>query len=44
MVAERIQAKKDKNFARADEIRIILSQKGIMLEDTKEGTRWKIKN
>ena len=44
MVAERIQAKKDKNFARADEIRIILSQKGIMLEDTKEGTRWKTKN
>jgi cysteinyl-tRNA synthetase len=44
MIAERIQAKKDKNFKRADEIRTELTGKGIILEDTKEGTRWKIKN
>ncbi len=43
LVAERIQAKKDKNFARADEIRKQLLDEGIILEDTKDGTRWKIK-
>ncbi|HNW29447.1 MAG TPA: cysteine--tRNA ligase [Spirochaetota bacterium] len=44
MIAERIQSKKDKNFKRADEIRAVLTEKGIILEDTKEGTRWKIKS
>jgi cysteinyl-tRNA synthetase len=44
MIAERIQAKKDKNFKRADEIRAELTGKGVILEDTKEGTRWKIKS
>ena len=44
MINERIQAKKDKNFRRADEIRAILTGKGIVLEDTKEGTRWKTKS
>ncbi len=44
MINERIQAKKDKNFKRADEIRAILTGKGIVLEDTKEGTRWKTKS
>jgi cysteinyl-tRNA synthetase len=44
MIAERISAKKEKKFARADEIRGILTGKGIILEDTKEGTRWKIKS
>jgi cysteinyl-tRNA synthetase len=39
-VAERTQAKKDKNFARADEIRDQLKDAGIQLEDTREGTRW----
>lgn len=43
LVEERIQAKKDKNFARADEIRDGLLAEGIILEDTKEGTRWKKK-
>ena len=43
LVAERIQAKKDKNFTRADEIRKQLLDEGIILEDTKDGTRWKIK-
>ena len=44
MIEERIKAKKEKKFARADEIRTELIEKGIILEDTKEGTRWKIKN
>jgi len=43
LVNERIQAKKDKQFARADEIREILKNEGIILEDTKDGTRWKRK-
>jgi cysteinyl-tRNA synthetase len=43
LVQERIQAKKDKNFKRADEIRDMLKEEGIILEDTKDGTRWKRK-
>jgi len=41
LVAERIAAKKSKNFARADQIRAQLAETGIVLEDTKEGVRWK---
>lgn len=41
LIAERQQARKDKNFARADEIRDELLNKGIVLEDTREGVRWK---
>ncbi|MBR5970289.1 MAG: cysteine--tRNA ligase [Lachnospiraceae bacterium] len=41
MIAERTAAKKEKNFARADEIRATLLEKGIVLEDTREGVRWK---
>lgn len=41
LIAERQQARKDKNFARADEIRDTLLEKGIVLEDTREGVRWK---
>ena len=41
LIAERQQARKDKNFARADEIRDELTAKGIILEDTREGVRWK---
>ncbi len=43
LVEERTEAKKNKNFKRADEIRDTLLAQGIVLEDTKEGTRWKIK-
>jgi cysteinyl-tRNA synthetase len=41
LIAERAAAKKARNFARADEIRAQLSAQGIILEDTKEGVRWK---
>ena len=41
LIAERQQARKEKNFARADEIRAELLKKGIVLEDTREGVKWK---
>ena len=41
MIAARQQARKDKNFALADEIRGQLLLKGIVLEDTREGVKWK---
>lgn len=41
LIEERIQARKDRNFSRADEIRDVLKEKGIILEDTPQGTRWK---
>lgn len=40
-IEERKAAKKEKNFARADEIRSELLEKGIILEDTREGVKWK---
>jgi cysteinyl-tRNA synthetase len=43
LIAERNQARKAKNFARSDEIRGQLHERGVILEDTKEGTRWKRK-
>jgi len=43
LVEERIQAKKNKDFKRSDEIRDMLKNEGIILEDTKDGTRWKRK-
>ena len=41
MIAMRQQARKDKNFALADEIRGKLLSMGILLEDTREGVKWK---
>ncbi|MBE6891863.1 MAG: cysteine--tRNA ligase [Ruminococcaceae bacterium] len=41
LIAERQQAKKDKNYARADEIRDGLKARGIILEDTPTGAKWK---
>lgn len=41
LIAERQQARADKNFARADEIRDLLKEQGIVLEDTAQGIRWK---
>lgn len=41
MIEERISAKKNKDYALADEIRNKLKDKGIVLEDTPQGTIWK---
>ena len=43
LVAERTKAKQQRNFARSDAIRNELLEKGILLEDSKEGVRWKRK-
>jgi cysteinyl-tRNA synthetase len=43
LVEERDQAKRRRDFKRADAIRNELSGMGILLEDSKEGTRWKRK-
>jgi cysteinyl-tRNA synthetase len=43
LVAERTQAKKARNFARADAIRVELMGKGVAIEDGKDGVRWKRK-
>ena len=40
MIAKRAQAKKDRDFAMADQIRDELTTKGIVLKDTREGTKW----
>ena len=41
LIQERQAARKERNFARADEIRDELLAKGIILEDTREGVKWK---
>jgi cysteinyl-tRNA synthetase len=43
LVAERTTAKKHRNFARADQIRQELADKGVVIEDSKDGVRWKRK-
>ncbi|MED5019926.1 cysteine--tRNA ligase [Paenibacillus chibensis] len=43
LIAERVQARKDKNWGRADEIRDLLAAQGIVLEDTAQGMRWRRK-
>ena len=40
LIEERQTARKEKNFARADEIRNLLLEKGIVLKDTREGVKW----
>ncbi|WP_429951385.1 cysteine-tRNA ligase [Enterococcus sp. AZ170] len=41
LLLERNQARKNRDFARSDEIRDLLKDKGITLEDTAQGTRWR---
>ena len=41
LIQQRKDAKKDKNFARADEIRQSLLDQGVVLEDTRQGTVWR---
>ena len=43
LVQERLEAKKRRDFAAADRIRDELAGRGILLEDTPQGTRWKRK-
>src|SRR5690554_2393779 len=41
LVAERAEAKVQRNYARADEIRTGLLEQGVVLEDSSEGTQWR---
>ena len=43
LIEARQEARRNRNFARSDEIRDSLAEKGIILEDTKDGVRWKRK-
>jgi cysteinyl-tRNA synthetase len=43
LIAERTTARANRNFARADEIRDLLAERGILLEDTPQGIRWRRK-
>ena len=43
LIDERQEARHRRDFARADEIRDGLAARGIILEDTKDGVRWKKK-
>ncbi len=41
LIQKRVDAKKNKDFKLADDIRVELLEKGIILEDTRQGTKWK---
>ena len=41
LISKRAQAKKEKNFALADQIRDELTAMGIAIEDTRQGVKWK---
>lgn len=43
LIAQREEARRNKQWAESDRIRDILTAKGIVLEDTAHGTRWKVK-
>ena len=43
ILSKSVKARRQRNFARSDEIRDLLVEKGIILEDTKDGVRWKRK-
>jgi cysteinyl-tRNA synthetase len=43
LVQEREEARAKRDFARSDELRDLLAEKGIILEDTRDGVRWKRK-
>ncbi|OPA73135.1 cysteine--tRNA ligase [Paenibacillus selenitireducens] len=43
LIAERVEARQTKNWKRADEIRDLLAEKNIILEDTPQGMRWRRK-
>jgi cysteinyl-tRNA synthetase len=41
LIEERLEARRNRDFERSDEIRDELVAKGILLEDTAQGTRWR---
>jgi cysteinyl-tRNA synthetase len=41
LIDERQEARRRRDFGRADEIRLELAERSIILEDTKDGVRWK---
>ena len=41
MIVVRVEAKKAKNYAEADRIRQSLTEQGVILEDTPQGTLWR---
>jgi cysteinyl-tRNA synthetase len=41
LIEERAESRRNRDFQRGDEIRDLLKERGVLLEDTKEGTRWK---
>jgi cysteinyl-tRNA synthetase len=41
LIQERVRAREERDYKRADEIRDLLLSRGVGLEDTREGTRWK---
>ena len=43
LIEERISARQNKDYTRADEIRDELTALGVELEDTADGTRWKLR-
>ena len=43
LIEERQEARRQRKFSRSDEIRDLLAKQGIILEDTKDGVRWKRK-
>lgn len=43
LIAERRDARRNRNFVRSDEIRVLLREKGVVLEDTKDGVQWRWK-
>ena len=43
LIDDRNQARKEQNWVRADECRDELTRMGVVLEDTPQGTKWKIK-
>ncbi|MCX5799624.1 MAG: hypothetical protein NTU90_08710, partial [Proteobacteria bacterium] len=44
MLQERVEARKNRDYQKADRIRDILSEKGIILQDKPKGTEWRVKN
>ena len=41
LVRERQEAKEQRDFARADDLRLLLQEEGVIVEDTPQGARWR---